>query len=409
MQLSDDQLQEFNSALSSAKSYADLMGKNGVIKKLLGQAINGLLEAEMEEHLGYEKHSISGNNSGNNRNGYKSKTLKTDQGDLEIKVPQDRESSFTPALVPKHSRRLGTIEDSVMSLYTKGLSTRDIQDHLHEIYGTRLSPTTISEITNKVHEQVQGWQDRALKPCYPIIFLDAIHYRVKENNAYKMKAAYSCFAIDCDGKRDVLGIWVGESESARYWTTILAELKNRGVEEILIACVDGLTGFDNAIEAIYPKALIQKCVVHQIRNAFKFLTLKDRRPFLADLKEVYAASTLIGAEKAFQSLKDKWGKRYSPIIASWERNWHYLTTFFQFSPALRKIMYTTNSIENLHRQFRKVTKTKNVFPSDDSLRKSLYLAQSALTDKWIGTVNDWVSIRAELINHFEERFEKYTV
>ncbi len=407
MNLTEKQLAQLGTDLRGAKSYGDLMGKDGVLKRLLGQSLDGLLEAEMSAHLGYEKHSPAGNRSGNSRNGYKTKQIQSEQGAIEIRVPQDRKGSFTPAVIPKHSRRLGALEDAVLSLYAKGVSTRDIQDHIKDIYGSTLSAASVSMITDKVHLMVEEWQNRPLKACYPILFMDAIHFRVKEDGHYTMKAAYNCFAIDVEGNREILGIWIGTAESARFWTGVLSDLKSRGVEDVLIACVDGLTGFDTAIETIYPQTIIQKCVVHQIRNAFKYLTLKDRKPFLADLKEVYAADTLMGAEMHFEKLKEKWGKQYKAIVASWERNWHFLTPFFQFSKPIRKIMYTTNSIENLNRQFRKVTKSKNVFPSDKALMKSLFLAQDNLSSKWTGRVAGWVSMRAELIIHFEVRISKY--
>lgn len=407
MNLSEEQISNFTTALRSAKGLDDLIGKDGIFKSLLGQSIEGLLQAEMDDHLGYDKHSPKGNNSGNSRNGYKKKTLKSEHGELEIKVPQDRNGSFSPTIIPKHSRRLGALEDAVISLYSKGVSTRDIQEHIQDIYGSSLSATQISMITDKVHVMVEEWQNRPLKSCYPILFMDAVHFKVKEDGHYEMKAAYNCFAIDPDGNREILGIWIGSAESARFWASVLTDLKNRGVEEVLIACVDGLTGFDNAIEAVFPQTIIQKCVVHQIRNAFKHLALKDRKPFMADLKEVYNADTINLAELNLEKLKDKWGKRYKAVIESWERNWHFLTPFFQFSKPIRKIMYTTNSIENLHRQFRKVTKSKNVFPSDKALMKSLYLAQDNLTSKWTGRVSGWVSMRAELIIHFGERLTKY--
>lgn len=407
MDLTDEQLQRLGDDLRNAKNYDDLMGKNGVIKHLLGSQIEGLLNAEMDDHLGYLKHSPEGNNSGNSRNGSKDKTIQTMFGPIRVSMPFDRNGTFSPTVVPKHKRRLGVLEDSVLSLYAKGMSTRDIRDHIQDIYGSSLSASQISMITDKVHVMVEEWQNRPLKSCYPILFMDAVHFKVKQDGHYVMKAAYNCFAIDADGNREILGIWIGNAESARFWTNILTELKNRGVEEVLIACVDGLTGFDTAIEAIFPQTIIQKCIVHQIRNAFKHLSLKDRKPFMADLKEIYTADTISLAEVHFEKLKDKWGKRYKAIIESWERNWHYLTPFFQFSKPIRKIMYTTNSIENLHRQFRKVTKSKNVFPSDKSLMKSLFLAQDNLTAKWTGKVLGWVSMRSELAIHFGERLTKY--
>lgn len=407
MNLTEEQLAKLGDDLRGAENYNDLMGKDGILKRLLGQSLEGFLESEIGAHLGYTKHSQAGNNSGNSRNGYKKKTIQSEQGSLEIRIPQDRNGTFEPLVIPKHSRRLGALEDTVLSLYAKGMSTRDIQDHIQDIYGSSLSASTVSVITDKVHVMVEEWQNRPLKSCYPILFMDAVHFKVKEDGHYVMKAAYNCFAIDTDGNREILGIWIGNAESSRFWTTVLTELKNRGVEEVLIACVDGLTGFDNAIEAIYPHTVIQKCVVHQIRNAFKHLSLKDRKPFMADLKEVYTADTLSAAEMQLGKLKEKWGERYKAVVDSWERNWHFITPFFQFSKPLRKIMYTTNSIENLHRQFRKVTKSKNVFPSDKALMKSLFLAQDSLSAKWTGRVGGWVSMRAELIIHFGERLTKY--
>jgi transposase-like protein len=383
------------------------MGKDGILKRLLGKSLEGFLEAEMVDHLGYHKHSVAGNNTGNSRNGYKKKTIQSEQGKLNIRVPHDRNGEFEPKVIPKHTRRLGGLEDTVLSLYSKGLSTRDIQEHIKEIYGASLSSSAVSMITDKVHIMVQEWKNRPLQSCYPILFLDAVHFKVRQDGHYVSKAAYNCFAIDTEGRREILGIWIGQAESSTFWTSVLTDLKNRGVEEVLIACVDGLTGFDAAIEAIFPKTVIQNCVVHQIRNAFKHLAYKDRKPFMADLKEVYAADTLEMAETCFEKLKDKWADRYNAVITSWENNWAYLTPFFSYSKAIRKIMYTTNSIENLHRQFRKVTRSKNVFPSDQALMKSLFMAQDNLTDKWCGKIGGWVEMRAELIAHFGERFTKY--
>jgi transposase-like protein len=407
MQFSKEMLEEFSKKLTKAKSYEDLMGKDGVIKKLLGKSIEQLLEAEMDEHLGYTKHAPTGNNSGNSRNGYKKKRVQSEHGSVHISIPQDRNSSFEPLSVKKHQRRLGTLEDTIISLYAKGMSVSDIRRHIEEIYGAELSEASISAITGKVHEMVLEWQSRPLKPLYPIIFLDAIHYKVRHNGAVETKAAYTCYAIDFEGYRDVLGIWISESEGARYWGGILAELKSRGVEDILIASVDGLKGFTEAIEAVYPHTIIQQCIIHQIRSAFKYLSYKDRSVFMSDLKQVYQAASLSLAEENFEILQQKWQNRYSVVLSSWQKNWHYLTNYFQFSPAIRKMIYTTNCVENLHRQFRKVTKNKAVFTNDQALMKILFLTQKSLTDKWRHRADNWADIIAELTLHFGERVNQY--
>ncbi len=407
MQFTEEMFDEFKSKFLSAKNYEDLMGKDGAIKGLLGQGIEQLLEAEMSAHLGYSKNSPDGNNSGNSRNGYKSKQIQSDSGSLDISIPQDRNGNFEPIAVKKHQRRLGKLEDTIISLYAKGMSVSDIRRHIEDIYSAQVSEASISAITGKVMELVTEWQARTLEKAYPIIFLDAIHFKVRDNGKVITKAAYTCLGIDVEGQRDVLGLWVTENESAHYWATILSELKSRGVEELFIVCVDGLTGFKEAIESIYPKAVIQSCIVHQIRNGFKYVTHKDRKMFMEDIKKVYQAPSKEIAEQALERADELWGKKYGIVIRSWKENWHYLSQYFQFSPAIRKIIYTTNNVENLHRQFRKVTKSKVIFTNDNSLIKILYLAQKELSDRWRFRPQGWPEMISELLIHFGERLEKY--
>ena len=407
MEFSEEMFEEFRTKFLSAKSYDELMGKGGAIKELLGKGIEQLLEAEMDAHLGYQKHSVAGNNSGNSRNGHKNKTLQSEHGSMQISVPQDRNGDFSPVAVRKHQRRLGKLEDTIISLYSKGMSVSDIRRHIEDIYGAHVSEATISAITGKIQELVYEWQSRGLASTYPILFLDAIHYKVRHEGRVITKAAYTCLGIDIEGYRDVLGIWIAEDEGAHYWAAILSELRSRGVEELFIVCVDGLQGFQEAIENIYPHAVVQRCVVHQIRNGFKYIAYKDRSSFSADLRTIYQAPSEQMARQALDRVEEKWGKRYAVVLRSWKQNWPNLTQYFQFTPAIRKLMYTNNPIENLHRQFRKVTRSKVVFTNDSSLLKILFLAQKELSDKWINRSSGWADMLSELTLHFGERLEKH--
>jgi putative transposase len=407
MQLTPEQIEEFQNSLATAKSYKDLMGANGAIKKLIKHSIEQLLDAEMTEHLGYPKHAIEGNNSGNSRNGTSPKDLITESGEIQIEVPRDRNGTFSPVTVPKHQRRLGDLEDIIISMYAKGMSTRDIQEHFQQLYSVSLSPVQISHITDRITELMQQWHSRVLEEIYPIVFLDAIHFKVREEGKVISKAAYTCLAIDVNGQKDMLGIWIGQAESSRFWLGILNDLKNRGVREILIACVDGLTGFTEAIEAAYPQTRIQGCIIHKIRNTFKYIVSKDKKPFVHDLRLVYTAASEKLALEELEHLDEKWGKKYPLAIKSWRDSWPNLATFFEFAPEIRTMIYTTNAVEALHRQFRKVTKAKSLFPTDEALSKMLYLSYRDISRKWSMPLQNWPFVISQLSVVFGERITKY--
>jgi len=315
-----------------------------MIKELFKDTVEQVLEAEMDEHLGYEKHNVEGNNSGNSRNGYSKKTIKTNYGATELALPRDRNGEFDPQIIKKHQTTGNGIEEQVIAMYAKGMSTRDIEDHLKAIYGIDVSPSLVSRITDKIMPQTIEWQSRPLDRIYPIVFLDAIHFKVRKDNRIISKAAYTVLGINIDGQKDILGIWIGENESASFWLGVCNDLKNRGVEDILIACKDGLSGFSEAINTVFPKTDIQLCVIHQLRNSMKYVSYKEHKPVLADLKKIYQALTLEEAELAFEEFKDKWGKKHPIIVRSWEQHWLELTTYFAYPYGVRRLIYTTNTI-----------------------------------------------------------------
>ena len=406
MELSEENIEQLKKDFKTAKTYNDLMGKDGAIKKLLKLSIENMLDAELTEHLGYPKHSPVGNNSGNSRNGNSTKTLKNDQGEIEIKVPRDRNGEFDPILIKKYDRTIGPIEDKIISMYAKGMSTRDIQSHVEEIYGIEISPTMVSNITDKILDTVKQWQNRPLEKLYPIVFFDAIHYKVRDDGKVLTKAAYTCLAIDPEGRKDLLGLWVGQSEGAHFWLNIMTELKNRGVEDILIACVDGLKGFPETINTVFPKTAVQLCIIHMVRNTLKRISFKERKLFMDCLKKVYTAPTEEAALMEMDNLEANWGKRYSGAIKIWRDNWSNAMTYMAYPKELRTIIYTTNAVEALHRQFRKITKAKSLFPNDESLRKILYLAYMGTAKKWTITMHKWQVALNHLTIIFEDRFNE---
>lgn len=406
MDLTPEVLEKLKQDLSKAKTIEDLLGKQGAIKNLMKSAIETMLQAEMTEHLGYNKNSVAGNNSGNSRNGSSKKTLKSSQGEIEIQIPRDRNGQYDPIVVAKHRRNLGELENKVISMYAKGMTTRDIQDHIEEIYGVELSPTSISNITDAVFTAAKEWQERPLDKIYPIIFLDAIYFKSRDEGIVKNKAAYSVLAYDLQGEKDFLGIWIGESESSKFWMNVLTELRNRGVKDIIFACVDGLTGFADAINAIFPKTIVQQCVIHQIRNSLKYIIWKDQREFLKGLKCVYTASTEALALSALDDLSDKWGTKYKVVINSWRNNWSNLANYFNYTQEIRTIIYTTNAVEALHRQFRKVTKAKSVFPNNEAIIKVLFLAFRDIEKKWTHPIPNWGVIYANISLIFNDRIQE---
>ena len=406
MELTSQMLEQLKADLSEAKTYSDLMGKDGAIKKLLGKSIEQMLESELTEHLGYDKYSPIGKNSGNSRNGKTHKTLKNDNGEIEITVPRDRNAKFDPVIVKKYEKTIGPIEDKIISMYAKGMTTRDIQTHVTELYGIDISPTLVSNITNKLIDLAEQWHSRPLEKAYSIVFFDAIHYKIRDEDTRKVvsKAAYTSLAIDFEGHKDLLGLWVSEAEGANFWLTVLTELKNRGVEDIFIACIDGLKGFPEAINSVFPKTEIQLCVIHQIRNTLRYIASKDQKEFMKDLKPVYKAATEEAASLNLKTLEEKWGTKYPLPIKSWKNNWDNLATFFKYPQEIRTAIYTTNAVEAVHRQFRKVTKSKSLFPNDDALKKMLFLAYRDLSKKWTMPIRNWALVISHFSIYFEDRF-----
>lgn len=374
-----------------------------MLKDLLGDALQGMLEAELEDDLGYSRYDYANKETDNRRNGFSKKTITSSMGDLTIAIPRDRDGEFEPQVVKKHQTDISTIEDQVLSMYAKGMTTRDITKHLQTVYGVDASPTMISKMTDKILPIAKEWQNRPLSNKYAIVFMDAIHYNVRQDNAVIKKAVYIAIGTRLDGTKEVMGMWIGGNESAKYWLGVLNEIKNRGTEDILIVSIDGLTGFGDAIHAVFPNAEIQRCIIHQIRYSTRFVSYKDIKPFMADLKLVYQAVTEEIALQQLDALDNKWGKKYPSSIRSWQNNWAELATYFKYPPELRKIIYTTNAIENFNRQLRKVTKSKSIFPTDDALFKMLYLAMMDITQKWNGRPREWSRILEQLLIYFEGR------
>ena len=362
------------------------------------------LDSELDEHLGYDRYNTKEKATDDSRNGYSSKTLRTSFGDTSIQVPRDRKGEFDPVILRKNQTSISQdVEAKIISMYAKGMTTSDIGDHIRDIYGIEVSESTVSRITDKVLPEAKEWQQRPLENVYAVMFMDAIHYHVRSEGQVVKKAVYVAIGIDLNGRKDVLGMWVGENESAKYWATVLNSLRNRGVEDIFIACTDNLTGFSNAIEAVFPRTDIQNCIIHQLRNSSKYVSYKDLKALMTDLKQVYAAVDETAAEEALDRFAERWDRKYPKISASWRANWPNLSTYFKFPEELRRLIYTTNAIEGFNRQLRKVTKSKAVFPTDDSLFKMLYLAMLDITKKWTGRRQDWSVIHAQLADFYADR------
>ncbi|MDD4550020.1 MAG: IS256 family transposase [Syntrophomonadaceae bacterium] len=383
----------------------DVKDVQQVLKDMFADTLQEMLEAEMDDELGYTKYDYKNKKSNNSRNGHSQKTVTSDYGDIELDIPRDRQAEFEPKIVKKHQRDVSGIEDQILSMYAKGMTTRDIQDHLNNLYGMDVSPTLISNITDKILPLVKEWQNRPLEDIYAVVFMDAVHFKVREEGHVINKAAYVAIGIDLDGQKDVLGLWIGENESAKYWLNILNELNNRGVKDILIACIDGLTGFTEAINAAFPQTEVQKCIIHQIRNSTRYVGYKDRKAFTSDLKNIYQAVNEETAWEELDRFEEKWGAKYAIAINSWRRNWSELSTFFKYPAEIRKIIYTTNTIESYNRQLRKVTKSKSIFPTDDALQKMLYLATMDIMKKWTTRIRGWAAILSQLSIYFADRLE----
>lgn len=373
-------------------------------KDLLQEA----LEEEMNNHLGYSKYDWKNKEDSNSRNGHSKKTVQSQFGKTELSIPRDTEASFEPVIVKKNERQLSqSVDDTIISLYAKGMGTRDINFHMKQIYGTDISAEMVSKITDKILPIAEEWQNRPLSAMYPILYLDGIVYDVRENGIVVKKTVYVVFGINIEGKKEILGLWIGDAESSKFWMNVLSDLKNRGVKDILIASVDGLNGFEEAIKAVYPNTEIQKCIVHQIRNSTKFVNYKDRKQFCADMKPIYTAPNEEMGLKALDRFEEIWGKKYTYAIKSWRDNWSTLSTFFKYPEEIRKIIYTTNQIESFNRRLRKVTKTKGAFTSEKSLFKLLYLIIQDVTTKWTMPIHNWGQIINQLIIYFGDRVTKY--
>jgi transposase-like protein len=372
------------------------------MKEMFKDVLQEVLEAEMDSHLGYDKNDLSEKDTANRRNGYSSKTVKSELGPVKIDIPRDRAGEFEPKIIPKYQRNINGIEEKVTALYAAGMTTRDISEQIKKLYDVDISAEMVSNITNRIIPIVTEWQNRPLENTYSFVFMDAIHYKVREDKQIIVKAAYVVLGVNMDGEKEVLGIWIGANESSKFWLSVLNDLKNRGIQNVLVFCVDGLNGFKESIGAVYPFAKIQRCIIHQIRASMKYIPHRDRKIFAADLKTVYGAVNENEAYENLQSIKEKWGDKYPNAIKSWEDNWDNIITFLAFPDYIRKIMYTTNIIESLHSQFRKVTKTRLIFPNDESLLKMLYLATEKVSKKWTRAYANWDLVINQLKILFEE-------
>ena len=389
--------------LADYKKPEDLIGENGLLKQLTKMLVERALDAEMAEHLGHGKNEPVTNLSGNARNGKSKKTLKGEFGELPIEIPRDRQGSFEPQLIPKHQTRWSGFDDKILSLYARGMTVREIQSHLEEMYGTEVSPTLISSVTDAVMDEVKAWQSRPLHSIYPIVYLDCIHAKVRDTGVVRAKAVYLAIGIDMTGNKEVLGLWIAQTEGAKFWLQVVTELKNRGLQDIFIACVDGLKGFPEAIETIYPKTKVQLCIVHMVRHSLNYVSWKMRKEVAADLRAIYASGTVDQASAALDAFEERWGKDYPSIAQSWRRNWSRITPFFDYPPEIRRVIYTTNAIESVNMSLRKITKNRGSFPSDESLIKLFYLALRNISQKWSMPIRDWKAALNRFSIEFEDR------
>lgn len=392
--------------LAGYKKPEDLIGENGLLKQLTKRLVERALEAEMTEHLGHTKNASVANAAGNARNGKSKKTLKGDFGELPIDVPRDRHASFEPQIVPKHQTRWTGFDDKILSLYARGMTVREIQGHLQEMYGAEVSPSLISSVTDAVMDEAKAWQGRPLEALYPIVYLDCIHVKTRDSGAVRAKAVYLALGINMAGEKEILGLWIAQTEGAKFWLQVVTELKNRGVADIFIACVDGLKGFPEAIEAVYPQTAVQLCVVHMVRHSLNYVSWKMRKVVAADLKTIYSASTADDALVRLEEFADQWGQDYPTIVKSWRSNWQRIVPFFEYPPEIRRIIYTTNAIESVNMSLRKVTKSRGSFPSDEALLKLFYLALNNISKKWTMPLRDWKAALTRFTIQFEGRMPK---
>lgn len=407
MQNIDPKILAFQEKVKDVKSIEELIGRNGLITDLFKDTIQNLLQAELTNQIGYPKNlKLLAPGVNNKRNGSFNKKIRTSFGETTIEVPRDRNGEFEPQIIQKHQSNTNELERKIISMYGKGMTVSDLNEHLADMYGIEVTDPMISQITDKIIPQIHDWQTRKLENLYPIVYLDALHFKVRDEGKVSTKAAYIVLGVDLSGKKDILGIWIGEEEGAAFWLSVLTELNSRGVQDILIACCDNLSGFSEAISSVFPKTIIQKCVVHQIRNSLKYIVSKDQKEFLADLKKVYRADTKNEAETNLLLLADKWEKKYPLVIKSWENNWTELSAYFDYGRSIRKIIYTTNSIEATNRQIRKVTKNKSVFPTRTSLEKILFLVASDIMKRWNNRpLANWAQTISQLAIHFPERIK----
>jgi putative transposase len=395
--------------LKDYKDPEDVTGENGLLAQLTKAVIERAMAAEMTGHVGYEKHDLAGNNSGNSRNGSSGKKLKGSFGELELDIPRDRNGTFEPKIVGKHQRRFTGFDEKIVSMYAWGMSTRDISAHLEEMYQVEVSPALISTVTEGIIEDAEAWRSRPLEAVYPIVFLDAIHFKVRDRDSKRVvsKAVYIALGVRMDGIKEVLGFWIGESEGAKFWLSVVTELKNRGVVDIFIACVDGLKGFPEAIAAVFPLTEVQGCIVHMVRSSMRFVNWKERKAVAADLRLVYASATEDEGLRMLDAFEEKWGARFPSIVRSWRSNWTRIATFFAFPPEIRKVIYTTNAIESLNMTLRKVTKARGSFPNEESLTKLLYLALENAAKKWTMPIHSWNSALNQFAIIYEDRFPQH--
>jgi transposase-like protein len=390
--------------LARAKSVDDFFGKDGIFARLFADTLEQMLEAELTAHLGYPRHAPEGRNSGNSRNGKRTRQLRTSTGDTTIQVPRDRNSTFQTPLLDAYQTSTNELEEKIIALYAKGMSARDIQDTLHQAYGVEVSAAPFSTVPDKVWALVEAWQNRPLAAIYPIVYLDAIHLKLRRDGKVANTAVYIVLGVDLDGHRDVLGHWVGDgAEGANFWLSVVTDLQSRGVTDIFIACIDGLTGFKDANQAVFPHAQIQRCIIHQVRQSLTYVSWKDRKAFVADLRTIYQAPTREAAETRLLELSERWSATYPMAVRSWETHWEDLATMFEYGAEIRRLIYTTNSIEGYNRQLRKVTKTKGAFPTDEAVRKLLFLVNRDITRKWSAPVPNWARIRNQLAIRFAGR------
>lgn len=393
--------------LADYKRPEDLIGETGLLKQLTKALLQRALEGELTDHLGHEKHAPVANKSGNARNGKSVKTIKGEFGKLPIEIPRDRDSTFEPIIIPKGQTRFDGFDDKIISLYARGMTTREIQGHLEEIYGVDVSPSLISSVTDAIADEVKIWQNRPLDALYPIVYMDAVRVKVRDNGHVINKAVYLALGVTMDGVKEVLGMWVAENEGAKFWLHVVTELKNRGVEDIFIACVDGLKGFPEAIEAVFPRTQVQLCIVHMVRNSLRYVSWKQRKEVAADLKTIYQAPTAEQAEMNLAAFEAKWDKSHPSIGQSWRRNWERITPFFAYPSDIRKVIYTTNAIESLNMSLRKVTKNRGSFPNDAAMFKLLYLALNNIAKKWSRPIRDWKAALNRFSILFEDRMPAY--